>query len=88
MIQAAGSEISDARTGGQSVPFRPRSRLMNAYSGTKFATARNRLRSLSADGVQWVLQEPIALPPWLITTSDRMQVKLHYLRLRFACIGN
>ena len=30
---------------------------MNAYSGTKLATARNRLRSLSADGVQWVLQE-------------------------------
>ena len=30
---------------------------MNAYSGTKLATARIRLRSLSADDVQWVLQE-------------------------------
>ena len=30
---------------------------MNAYSGTKLATARIRLRSLSADGAQWVLQE-------------------------------
>jgi len=30
---------------------------MDACSGTKLATARNRLRSLSADGVQWVLQE-------------------------------
>ena len=30
---------------------------MNACSGTKLATARIRLRSLSADGVQWVLQE-------------------------------
>ena len=47
----------DARHGLVDVPSRPRSRLMNAYSGTKFATARNRLRSLSADGVQWVLQE-------------------------------
>ena len=34
----------------EDIPSRPRSRLMNAYSGTKLATARNRLRSLSADG--------------------------------------
>ncbi len=32
--------IRDARAGGQSVPSRPRSRLMNACSGTKLATAR------------------------------------------------
>ena len=49
--------IRDARHGLVDVPSRPRSRLMNAYSGTKLATARIRLRSLSADGVQWVLQE-------------------------------
>ena len=45
------------RQEGADIPSRPRSRLMNACSGTKLATARNRLRSLSADGVQWVLQE-------------------------------
>ena len=50
-------DIKDARHDLVDVPSRPRSRLMNAYSGTKLATARNRLRSLSADGVQWVLQE-------------------------------
>ena len=47
----------DARHDLTDVPSRPRSRLMDAYSGTKLATARNRLRSLSADGAQWVLQE-------------------------------
>ena len=41
----------------EDIPSRPRSRLMNACSGTKLATARIRLRSLSADDVQWVLQE-------------------------------
>ena len=64
--------VRDARHGLVDVPSRPRSRLMNAYSGTKFATARSRLRSLSADGVQWVFQEPTALPPWLITATDRI----------------
>ena len=43
-------DIKDARHDLVDVPSRPRSRLMNAYSGTKLATARNRLRSLSADG--------------------------------------
>ena len=46
----------------EDIPSRPRSRLMNACSGTKLATARNRLRSLSADDVQWVLQEHLPLP--------------------------
>ncbi len=31
----------DARHGLADVPKRPRSRLMNAYSGTKLATARS-----------------------------------------------
>ena len=25
-----------------------------------------------ADGVQWVFQEPIALPPWLTTTTNKV----------------
>ena len=50
-------DVRDARHDLADVPSRPRSRLMNACSGTKLATARIRLRSLSADGVQWVLQE-------------------------------
>ena len=43
---------------------------MNAYSGTKLATARNRLRSLSADGVQWVLQEHLPGHVGLYVGSD------------------
>ena len=43
---------------------------MNAYSGTKLATARIRLRSLSADGVQWVLQEHLPGHVGLCVGSD------------------
>ena len=43
---------------------------MNAYSGTKLATARIRLRSLSADGVQWVLQEHLPDHVELCVGSD------------------
>ena len=60
----------DARHGLADVPKRPRSRLMNAYSGTKLATARIRLRSLSADGVQWVLQEHLPGHVELCVGSD------------------
>ena len=63
-------DVKDARQGGVDVPKRPRSRLMNAYSGTKLATARIRLRSLSADGVQWVLQEHLPLPVELCIGFD------------------
>ncbi|MDE7058742.1 MAG: hypothetical protein K2P03_08570, partial [Lachnospiraceae bacterium] len=37
---------------------------------TKLATARIRLRSLSADGVQWVLQEHLPLPAELCIGFD------------------
>ena len=63
-------DIKDARHDLVDVPSRPRSRLMNAYSGTKLATARNRLRSLSADGVQWVLQEHLPGHVGLCVGSD------------------
>ena len=63
-------DVKDARQGGVDVPKRPRSRLMNAYSGTKLATARIRLRSLSADGVQWVLQEHLPGHVGLCIGSD------------------
>ena len=63
-------DIKDARHDLVDVPSRPRSRLMNAYSGTKLATARNRLRSLSADGVQWVLQEHLPGHVELCVGSD------------------
>ena len=63
-------DIKDARHDLVDVPSRPRSRLMNAYSGTKLATARNRLRSLSADGVQWVLQEHLPGPVGLCIDFD------------------
>ena len=43
---------------------------MDAYSGTKLATARNRLRSLSADGAQWVLQEHLPGHGELCVGSD------------------
>ena len=43
---------------------------MDAYSGTKLATARIRLRSLSADGVQWVLQEHLPGHVGLFFGSD------------------
>ena len=65
-------DIKDARHDLVDVPSRPRSRLMNAYSGTKLATARIRLLSLSADGVQWVFQEPTPFPPWLTTATDKI----------------
>ena len=55
---------------GEGVPSRPRSRLMNACSGTKLATARIRLRSLSADDVQWVLQEHLPDHVELCVGSD------------------
>ena len=63
-------DIKDARHDLVDVPSRPRSRLMNAYSGTKLATARIRLRSLSADGVQWVLQEHLPDHVELCVGSD------------------
>ena len=43
---------------------------MDAYSGTKLATARIRLRSLSADGAQWVLQEHLPGHVGLCIGSD------------------
>ena len=54
----------------EDIPSRPRSRLRNACSGTKLATARIRLRSLSADDVQWVLQEHLPLPVELCIGFD------------------
>ena len=54
----------------EDIPSRPRSRLRNACSGTKLATARIRLRSLSADDVQWVLQEHLPVPVGLCVGSD------------------
>ncbi len=43
-MRVAGRKVFDARDARHDladVPSRPRSRLMNAYSGTKFATARS-----------------------------------------------
>ena len=54
----------------EDIPSRPRSRLRNACSGTKLATARIRLRSLSADDVQWVFQEHLPGPVKLCIGSD------------------
>ena len=45
---------------------------MDAYSGTKLATARIRLRSLSADGAQWVLQEHLPGHVGLCVGSDTL----------------
>ncbi len=72
--------IRDARHGLADVPSRPRSRLMNAYSGTKLATARIRLRSLSADGVQWVLQEHLPGHGGLCVGSDTYASDIVYFR--------
>ena len=47
---------------------------MDAYSGTKLATARIRLRSLSADGAQWVLQEHLPGHVGLCIGSDTYAV--------------
>ena len=73
-------DVRDARHDLADVPSRPRSRLMDAYSGTKLATARIRLRSLSADGVQWVLQEHLPGHVGLCVGSDTYASDIVYFR--------
>ena len=46
----------------EDITSQPPSRLMNPFSGTKLAKARIRVRALSADDVQWVLQEHPPIP--------------------------
>ena len=61
---------------------------MDAYSGTKFATARIRLRSLSTDGAQWVLQEHLPGHVGLCigsSTYSSLQLRAHtILRIPFS----